>query len=133
MLRKPFFLSVKVMIRNKEDSYLVLKRSPHSKANAGKWEMPGGKIDPGETFEEALLREVVEETSLEITLEHAVGMAETELSEKKIVYLILEGCLASGEVSLSSEHTEYAWVERSKLPEVDMAEYFRPFIRNFCS
>ena len=40
---------------------LLLKRSRSPKGNPGKWRFPGGKIDPGESFDEALLREVAKE------------------------------------------------------------------------
>lgn len=124
MMQKPFALSLKVIVRDNAGRCLLLKRSPNSKGNPGKWEFPGGKVEPGEDFDAGLLREVAEETGLVITLNHVAGTAEFDLPARKVVYLILEGHLVSGQVHLSSEHTDYTWVAPSELTRVDIAEQF---------
>lgn len=63
MLGKPLSLSVKIVIRDDNSRFLLLKSSMSSKGNPGKWDLPGGKIDAGESFDEALHREVFEERS----------------------------------------------------------------------
>ncbi len=127
MSEKPLALSAKVVVRDEGGRCLLLKRSLSSKGNPGKWDLPGGKVDPGEGFEQGLLREVAEETGLTISIQHAVGAAESESPTSKVVYLILEGRLQSGQVRLSSEHDEYAWVNRRELPKMKLAEQFRAF------
>ena len=127
MSEKPLALSAKIVVRDKSGRCLLLKRSLSSKGNPGKWDLPGGKIDPGENFEQGLLREVAEETGLTISIQHAAGATESELPTRKVVYLILEGRLESGQVRLSSEHDEYAWVNRRELPKMELAEQFRAF------
>lgn len=129
--KKPFGLSVKAVILDKSGRCLLLKRSPSCKANVGKWELPGGKLESGENFDEGLLREVDEETKLIISLEHAVAIAEVDLPAKKVVYLILEARLISGEVCLSWEHDDYVWVSRRELPTMDLVEQFRPFAKAY--
>jgi len=131
MLGKPLALSVKVMVHDKSGRCLLLKRSLNSKGNPGKWDLPGGKVDPGESFDQGLLREVTEETGLRISLQHVAGVAESELPTRKVVYLILEGCLESGQVRLSSEHDEYIWVNRQELPRIELAEQFQAFARAY--
>jgi 8-oxo-dGTP diphosphatase len=127
MAGKPLRLSVKIIVRDDAGRCLLLKRSTGSKGNPGKWELPGGKIDPGESLDEALLREVAEETGLTISIQGVVGAAESELPAWKVVYLILEGRVESGEVRLSEEHDDYVWVDPQKLPTMDLADQFRPF------
>lgn len=56
MSYKPFALSAKVVIRDKEGRCLLLKRSMSSKGNPGKWDLPGGKVDAGQNLEQELLR-----------------------------------------------------------------------------
>ena len=56
MLGKPLKLSVKIVVRDDAGRCLLLRRSLSSKGNPGKWDFPGGKIDPGESFDEALVR-----------------------------------------------------------------------------
>ncbi len=126
-LTKPFALSIKVVILDDADRCLLLKRALTSKGNPGKWEFPGGKAEMREKFDEALLREVMEETGLTISLEHVAGAAESEMPARKVAYLIMEARLESGQVRLSSEHDDYAWVAPEELPTMDLAEQFRAF------
>jgi len=65
-----FGLSVRVLLKDEDDKILILKRSTDSKTNPGKWELPGGKVDQKESFDQALIREVYEETQLKIALDH---------------------------------------------------------------
>jgi 8-oxo-dGTP diphosphatase len=127
MLSKPWRLSVKILIFDSDKNFLLLKRSLNSKGNPGRWEPPGGKIDPGESFDTAILREVAEETGLITSIQHVAGTAESELPKLKIIHLILEGKLESGQVHLSDEHTDFAWVNLEKLKSLDLADWFIPF------
>ncbi len=49
------------------DNRVLLARRPEGKALAGMWEFPGGKVEPGETPESALVRELAEELAIDIT------------------------------------------------------------------
>lgn len=131
MAGKPLVLSVKVVIRDASGRCLLLKRSLRSKGNPGKWDLPGGKVDPGENFTQGILREVAEETGLTISIQRVGGVAESESPTNKVVYLILEGRLESGQVQLSSEHDEYVWVNRWELPKMELADQFRAFAQTY--
>ena len=131
MLGKPWKLSVKILIFDYNGNFLLLKRSLNSKGNPGRWEPPGGKIDQGESFETALLREIAEETGLIASIQHIAGTAESELSKIKIIHLILEGKLESGQIHLSEEHTDYVWVKPEELITFDLADWFMPFIAEY--
>ena len=131
MAGKPLALSVKVVVRDASGRCLLLKRSLRSKGNPGKWDLPGGKVDPGESFTQGILREVAEETGLTISIQRVGGVAESESPTNKVVYLILEGRLESGQVQLSSEHDEYVWVNRWELPKMELADQFRAFAQAY--
>jgi 8-oxo-dGTP diphosphatase len=131
MLSKPYALSVKVVILNQSGECLLLKRSFDSANNPGKWEFPGGKVEGSEKFDEALLREVYEETGLTISLMRVAGSAEYELPAMRIAYIIMEGCPASGEVKLSKEHLEFTWTPPGEIQSLDLAEQFIPFVKKF--
>ena len=131
MTEKPFSLSVKVLIRDSEGRCLVLRRSLASKGSPGKWEFPGGKADPGEDFDEALRREVAEETGLRVSLERVAGATEYELPDRKVAYLIMEACHKSGQVCLSDEHDDYAWVCLEDLPGIELVEQFGEFAAGY--
>lgn len=128
---KPFLLSVKMIVRDELGCCLLLKRSLSSKGNPGKWEFPGGKAEPGETFDETLMREVKEETGLTISLERVAGAAESELPERKVAYLIMEGYRISGEVRLSSEHDAFVWVSPDDVLKMEFSDQFHEFNQGF--
>lgn len=124
-------MSVKMVIRDENGRCLLLKRSASSKGNPGKWDLPGGKVDAGENFEEALIREVAEETGLRISVGRVAGTAESELEMTRVIYLIMEGRVESGEVSLSDEHDDYLWVDKQDLPKMDLCDQFLPFVQSY--
>ena len=98
-----------------------------SRNNRGKWDLPGGKVDKGESFDQALLREVAEETGLAISLERVAGATQADLPEQKVAYIIMEGQVMSGALRLSEEHDDYEWVVRRNLPDMDLCPSFRKF------
>ena len=64
MSAKPFALAVKALVADKQGRLLAIRRSAASSQFGGNWDLPGGKVDPGESFDVALVREVAEETGL---------------------------------------------------------------------
>ena len=71
MYKAPF-LTVDVVINCKDDSIVLIKRKKNPYRNS--WALPGGFVEYGETVENAALREVKEETGLEIELKGIVGV-----------------------------------------------------------
>lgn len=64
-MTKPLVLVAAVALIDPDGRVLVAQR-PAGKAMAGLWEFPGGKIEPGETPEDALIRELREELSINV-------------------------------------------------------------------
>lgn len=58
--------SVSVVIEDAQGRLLLLLRGPTDPWMPGRWNLPGGKIEPGETVHEAARREVLEETNLRV-------------------------------------------------------------------
>jgi 8-oxo-dGTP diphosphatase len=130
MIDYVFGLSVRVLLTDEEGKILILKRSTDSKTNPGKWEFPGGKVDQGESFDQALTREVYEETQLKIALDHVVGVSEQNLHLIRAVHIIMSGKITEGQLTLSHEHEGYAWVFFEKLAEYELADWLQDFLMN---
>ena len=70
---KPFRLTVKAVLLNDQQCCLLVRRSAYNRNFVGCWEWPGGKVDEGEDFATALLREAREETGLEVQITALAG------------------------------------------------------------
>jgi|SRR5664280_726396 8-oxo-dGTP diphosphatase len=128
MINHVYGLAVRVLLTDQDGKILILKRSTDSKTNPGKWELPGGKVDQGESFDHALIREVYEETNLRISLEHVVGASEQNLHIIRAVHIIMSGKIVEGELNLSSEHEGYAWVLIETLPDYELADWLQDYV-----
>jgi len=123
-----FGLAVRAVITNEDGKILIIKRSSDSKTNPGKWELPGGKVDQGESFDKALLREVYEETNLKIKLDNVIGASQQDLPLIRAVHIIMSGSIVDGELNLSSEHEGYAWEFLENLKDYELADWLENFI-----
>lgn len=96
------------------EKYLVGQRAAH-KTQGGLWEFMGGKIEPGETPEEALARECREELNLEIQNEKVIDAVVHEYPEK-VINLTLIACEPElGSVPTALEHQAIAWVTPAEM------------------
>lgn len=128
MIEYVFGLAVRASLTDEEGKLLILKRATDSKTNPGKWELPGGKVDQGESFDKALIREVYEETGLKITLDNVVGISQQNLPFIRAVHIIMSGKIVEGELNLSSEHEGYAWEFLENLSDYELADWLEDFI-----
>ena len=94
-------VSVAALVTNDAGDILLVK-SPWRG-----WEYPGGLIEPGETFREALHREVREESGVEIEITGFVGICKN--IEKDIVNIDFTARYIGGELTASEESTEVLW------------------------
>ncbi len=94
--------------------YLVGQRAAH-KSQGGLWEFMGGKIELGETPEQALARECREELALEIENERIVDSVVHEYPEKTIRLTLISCTPKSGSVPRPLEHQQIRWVTREEM------------------
>ena len=122
MADKPFSLTMKTVIVDEQGRTLLIRRSKDNKNFTGKWEWPGGKVDPGEDFAVAAIREAKEETGLDVELTAVAGVAQSEMARAYVAMLCMEARVIGGEMQLSHEHDAFQWVPLSKLHEIDLIE-----------
>lgn len=103
---------------------LLLKVRSQSSHDAGKWEIPGGKVKKCEFFDDALKREYLEETGLEITIESLYNVIQNKYTacktneEVKSIQLIMKVTSSGDEVAISPEHDEYGWFTGEEVNEL---------------
>jgi len=107
------------------DRVLAARRSYPAEA-AGSWEFPGGKVDDGETPEEAVVREIAEELGCGIVV---TGWLEPEVAIRDdLVLRVATAELAAGEpVPRHGEHDAVRWLRADQLDGVDWLAADRPF------
>jgi 8-oxo-dGTP diphosphatase len=108
------------IIRNEADEILVVQRG-EATDHPFKWEFPGGKLIPGETEEECIIREVEEELSMEIVICSKLSEVEHDYGHKKI-RLIPFICDTLDEMPILSEHIAYKWIEYKHLMTIAFSE-----------
>ncbi|MBE2991029.1 (deoxy)nucleoside triphosphate pyrophosphohydrolase [Sphingomonas sp. CFBP 13603] len=108
---------------------VLLQQRPEGKSLAGLWEFPGGKVEPGETPEAALIRELEEE--LAIAVPHAclapAAFASAPLGDRHLLLLLYITRKWSG-VPRAIEATALRWVRPTDMHALPMPPADRPLI-----
>ena len=105
-----------VVILNSNDEVLLLKRSPGDYWCDGMWGYRGGKIDTGETPEEAAIRETKEEANLDVS-----GLVPITLKLDRPLGMYYTRSY-SGTVKIDFEHTDWLWVSRNDIENYELSD-----------
>jgi len=130
---KPWSMAVKAVLLDPQDRMLLIRRSNKNSHFVGKWEWPGGKVDPGEDFATAVKREAREETALEIAIIGLAGATSFEMPQVRIVMLCLECRVMGGQLQLSKEHDDFAWVFLRDLGNWPLTDQVRSFMLDYAT
>jgi 8-oxo-dGTP diphosphatase len=105
---------VGAVIRDTDGRLLLIKRG--HEPGAGLWSLPGGRIEPGETDQQAVAREVLEETNLTAECRHLLGRVELPGPDGTVIdvsdYLAV---VTAGELAAADDAAAARWVTSADL------------------
>jgi len=117
---RPIILVAAVALLNEEGKVLLAKRPP-GRPLAGLWEFPGGKVDPGEDPETALIRELMEELGIEIARADLVPLTFVSHAYPEFHLLMPLYLCKRWEADIAAqENQELLWVKPDELRLYDM-------------
>ena len=115
-MKSDYGLTMRGIIKNSDGEILIVKRHPQSRTDPDTWELPGGKVDEGESFDDALVREIKEETNLDCKVGDLAIAIQHDYPHKRTVQMIMHLDDVEGELMISDEHTDakYASIDEIK-------------------
>ena len=105
------------------------------KNSRNEWELPGGRIDPGETHAQTLAREFAEELSIDVTVSSAIDSYVFEAIPGRHVNIVTYGCSLTGQFvpRLSEEHSEHCLWPIDRLSEINLPEGYRRSVEKWAN
>ncbi|MDP3992974.1 MAG: NUDIX domain-containing protein [bacterium] len=112
---------------------LLLQRGADERVFPGLWELPSGKKEIGETTKEALKREILEETGLTVEPGSVVDVFDYKVEKpdeirETVQINFMTKLVGKKHPSISKEHQNYAWVDKTDLVKFDLSNETRQVI-----
>jgi 8-oxo-dGTP diphosphatase len=112
---------VGAVIKDRDGRLLLIKRG--HEPGAGLWSLPGGRIEPGETHQQAVAREVLEETGLRVECRRLLGTAELPGPAGAVIdvsdYLAV---VTGGELTAGDDAADARWVTAADLDRLPITK-----------
>ena len=130
------FIATKAMIIF-DHKVLILRESSKydDGTNVGTYDLPGGRLSPGEHFEEALKREIEEETGLQIKVGKPIFVSEWRPSVRgekwQVVGIFFECEAETSQVNLSRDHDDYQWIKPDQFENYEIIENLKPVFEKY--
>ncbi len=119
-------IPVGIALIARDGNYLVRKRPPGG-AMPGVWEFPGGKVEPGESPEEATARECIEEIGLPVILTRLRRRTTHRYAHAWVELFYFDGVIADVRGEPEPE-TGFIWVAGKELPSLTFPEANEPVL-----
>lgn len=115
-----------------KNSQVLIAKRPEGKHKAGYWEFPGGKIEPGETFKEALFRELKEEINIQVCEAKELTQVEFSYPEKEVCLNFFTVTDFTGEPK-ALEGQLIRWIDLAALTNYSFPEANIPVVKMLLS
>jgi len=113
-----------------DNNRLLVGMRAAGKQHGDLWEIPGGKVEPGEDEPSALRREFLEELGCEIEVHESIGEVTLNQPDAALVFIAYRCSLRSGSPQ-ALEHQELRWIGESDLHTLHWAPADRPLLDRF--
>ena len=128
MMTKTIQVVAAVLFR--EGKVLCVQRPENAREYiSSKWEFPGGKVEVGESREEALVREIREELSVDIEVSEFLMTVEHAYPDFHLTMHVFKCVLDQGEITLN-EHVALKWLSIDELDQLDWAAADVPVVKS---
>ncbi len=112
---------VGAVIKDRGGRLLLIKRG--HEPGAGLWSLPGGRIEPGETHQQAVTREVLEETGLRVECRRLLGTAELPGPEGAVIHVSdYLAVVTGGELAADDDAADARWVAAAELDRLPLTK-----------
>lgn len=122
--------SIAGILKNSQGFILIQQRPKTSRYGGLLWELPGGKIEPKETPEEAVVREMLEELGIHVDIEHIIpfSFASQTFDWGHMVTLCFQTSTWTGTPQICDDQADLRWISPNELPSLSFAQSDLPFI-----
>ena len=120
-------LKVTAGVIEKDGKFLIAKRKS-GKCIGTLWEFPGGKLEEGETLEECLKRELMEELNIEVKVDRYLCSSFFSCGDKDIELMAYLASYISGELKLL-DHDDVRWAAHSEFKDYEFVEPDKVIVR----
>lgn len=116
---------------------LILRESSKYKdgSNSGRYDVPGGRVEPGQRFDDSLRREIMEETGLTVTLKRPFFVTEWRPQVRgenwHIIATFFIAEADTDKIKLSQDHDDYAWIDPNNYKNYNLIENLHPAFESF--
>lgn len=130
------FIATKALIFNNGRLLILRESSVYGDGtNQHKYDLPGGRLTPGEHFLDALSREVKEETGLEIAIGKPVTVSEwrpiVRDEECQVAGIFFECQSKTDEITLSSDHDHFEWINPTDYEKYPLIDNLKPVFEKY--
>jgi 8-oxo-dGTP diphosphatase len=117
------YLIVEAIIKDKDNKILLLKRSENNRFFVDMWQLPGGKVELGENVQDAIKREISEETSCnsnKMSVNKVLSFKENFNGFKGTIFLMVFDVECNIKVKLSEDHNEFGFFSEKEIKKMSI-------------